>query len=619
MPDASPAACSAPSDPDQLSLSVPDPRDGRSLRFHADELVLRWVAELAQTISRTPEFTLAARLFDADMVMMHVENVLHSDLFDICAAYTRRRYLQAIGLPSPKPVFCDPALFPFLKEHWLDESIPLLARRAPLHLLRTIARRRHRVFEVFRRPATTNLPPILDYPTVAVELAEGVDPLKKSDAFWLAAGAVQPRQVLFVFELASRPFLDVEKELAAVKKLGARCVALHPSVSAGGKVPLWIPGAAPAWLNAFCSSLGRVEPSFGAWLPRALKGLARSVWRWESFFRHHNVAIYQQFTELSLETAARRIAADRVHGIEIGKMRSQFFDRASASFYFQHEVAFVWHENAANILRDARTRTREIVAVGYPWGHLFSTMAAEANVLRRGLIRPGVTRVLAVYDNGAHLNTTMSVAQLETFYAYLLDLAERRTDIALLVKSKKPHILRAMPKIKASLADLEAKGRCVVLDTQLSSVIPAALAADLVVAIPASTAACEAALVGREVLMYDPGRSRDHAFSGRDKGIMHDDFAQFARALEAVLARPLQIAGANASRYLHTIDPFCDGRAAWRAAAYIAGFLEAKKHNLEKAAAMEAAKRHYDAACSDAAARVETTPPGGRALSEGAR
>lgn len=588
---------STPLDPDELNLSVLHPADGRALRYHTDEFAIRWIASLSDTVSHSPEFTAATRLFDSEMLKMHIENVLYRDLMDVSRAYMRRHYLQLRGQASSKPVTCSFELFELVQNHWPDDSIPVVARWSAVPLLRRIARGRNRLRDAMSRAPKAMPLASADHPMVAVELADGADPLKKSDAFWLADKAVQPRHVLFVLERQNKLFINVEKELAQIKKIGAQCVALHRSVSANGKIPVWAPPRMPSWLNEYCASFGSPKSPLDRWLITTLKEFAQTVWRWESFFRHFNVAIYQQFTEFSLDTAPRRAAIDRLGGIEVGKMRSQFFDRSSATFYFQHEVAFVWHDNVQKILKNARTRTRAVVAVGYVWDHLIGSMATEANLLRKRLMKPGVTRILTVYDNGAHLNSHFSEVHLETFYSYLVDLARHRPNVALLVKSKKPEILRRMPEIEASLRQLEAEGRCLVFKERLASIVPTALAADLVVAIPASTAGCEAALAGRNVLMYDPGGSVDHALSGPDKGIMHNDFAQFTRALEAALSGPHHATSNNAFRYINLIDPFRDGGAAHRAAAFIAGYLDARRRGLAKQAALDGAHDCYREAC----------------------
>lgn len=618
MPQSDKLVFSSSSDPDELPLSIAHPADGRALRYHADELAITWIAAMSESIACMTPFVEASRVFDREMLSLHVENLLHRRLLDVCRAYTRRHYLKLIGHASAKPVECPAELFELVRTHWPDGTIPVVPRRQVDPLLRRADSLLLRVREAFWR-MTKPLPPAAPrHPMIAVELVEGGDPLRKSDAYWLVADIVPARQVLQVLERHNKFFLDVEQELAHASRLGSRCVALHPSVSANGRVPLWVPPRMPGWLRQYCASVGGGSSALDRWLRRALKEFARSVWRWEAFFRHFNVVIYQQFTEASLDTAPRRLAIDRVGGIEVGKMRSQFFDRSSAGFYFQHEVAFVWHHNAAAFLEHGRTRTSRVVAVGYPWDHLFTAMVEDASAIRQRLMKPGISLVLTVYDNYGHVNGVCSTEQVQAFYTYLVGLAQSHSNIALLVKSKKPQILRQMREIAVALKQLEAEGRCLVLDEPLASVVPAALAADLVVAIPAGTAGCEAVLGGRPVLMYDPAGSRDHALNGDDKGIVHDDFARFCSALDAALGAPRAVGCAQA-QYADMIDPFRDGGAARRTAAFLSGFLDAKRLGLGKEAALKAADKRYREASTRSSSSSEPSPPAVQMFSESNR
>src|SRR6185369_6909071 len=99
--------------------------------------------------------------------------------------------------------------------------------------------------------------------------------------------------------------------------------------------------------------------------------------------------------------------------------------------------------------------------------------------------------VASVFDNDPHLNGHFSPADLETFYRLILDLAAAHPQLGLIVKSKKPRVLRKIPGIAAELDALRAAGRCVLVDEPLSSVIPAALASQIALGFPASTAGCE--------------------------------------------------------------------------------------------------------------------------------
>lgn len=530
------------------------------------------------------------------MLRMYIEEALYLELLDVARAYQRRHYLRIVGQPSRKPVQCPPALYPLVLEFWPDPSITLVSRSRTMDSARKAVHWLRRLKQP-RRFAPGALPDVRPaQATIAVELVEGSDPGEKSDVYWLENDAIDPRRVLFIFEPHNRSLLEVERERGSIERLGAQAVALDASVSAEGKIPLWTlprrfgPGA------KYPAALPAARSAFDRWLRRLLLAFTDRLAYWESFFSHFNVAVYQHFSELTLDTAPRRLAIDRRGGIEIGKMRSQFFDRASPAFHFQHEIAMVWNASVGRDLDHARTRTREVVAVGYPWDHLFSRKAAEAKALRQQLAQGGARYVITVYDNYPHLNGHFGRSHVEALYRLLIGLAHEHSQLGLIVKSKKVHVLAMIPEVSRALQALRQAGRCVVIDAMFASIAPSALAADLVVTVPASTAGCEAALGGRRVLMYDPGGCTEHPFCGSEKEIIYTDFEALRRAVVRCLDAPSPASCGDPAPYLPEIDPFRDGRAYRRAAAYINGYLEARDAGLEKPDALGRAKARYQQA-----------------------
>jgi hypothetical protein len=592
-----------PSDPDQLPLATLHPADGRALRYHLDEFVLTWIASLAGTLSRHPLFESATRHFGREMLELHVEHALYFELLSVSRAYVRRSYLKVVGRPSNKPVGCPADLHALVARHWPDPSVPLVTCGGISGRLRRIAHARHRLMESFRRLGAAPAPAPNAQSMVAVELSEGADPRGKSDAFWLAGDAVDPGRVLFVFELHNRPFLDLEREISTIRRLGAQAIALHPAMSAGGKIPTWIPPRAPISTTALRASLAAARTPLERWLRRVLLTFAERVGYWEAFFRHYRVSVYQHFTEWTPDIAARRLAVDRAEGIEVGKMRSQFFERASPAFHFLHEIAMVWNATVERDLEFSRTRTHRVLEVGYPWDHLFSSKAAAARELRNRLEQAGVRFVITLYDNHPHLNGHFNESHVERFYRHFLELAKAEPHLGLIVKSKKPQVLAMFPAVEAALRELERGGRCVIMNEPLTSIALSALAADLVVAVPASSAACEAAISGRRILMYDPGNCRDHPFAGKDKGLIYPDFDEFQRAVGRCLEGSVPPSG-DAGPFLPAIDPFRDGRACRRAGAFIRGYLDARDAGISKPDALARASARYQQALR----AVDVTP-----------
>lgn len=565
-------------DPDLIHMATLHPADGRALRYHLDEQMIGWVQQLAAPLIKTPCFELASTVLDARLLAMFVEQALHTELLGTRRALVRRQYAASRGMPSGKPVDCPAHLLPLVHAHWPDDRIPLKAIHSKWQ---DRIRKYLRDFVIERswRWKYPVQPPRNGPAMVAVELVEGADPDSKCDAFWLANGAFDPARVLFVLERANLFFFDPAAQYATIKRIGAQAVALHPRVSAGGAIPVWHPAFLPPWVRELEARLSRPANPPEKWLWTILLQCIHRAGYWEAFFRHYNVAVHQQFTEATSEAIIKRMAIKRLGGIEVGKMRSEFFELGSAAFYFPHQISFVWHKQVRRYLEAGRTRTDCIVDTGYVYDHLFESMAGESTRIRDALVRAGATRILGVYDNMPHLDSHSTQAQLIAFYELIIAAAEHDPTLGLLVKSKKPHVLKALPEMRQRLQALEASGRCHMISRLGEPVAIAAMASDVAVGFPASTALCETIIAGRPGIMYDPGGVQGHPFHDCPQKILFNDLGEFGAALNGMLqgnggkSQGLQSLRLRLDRYL-------DGNSHVRAAEFIREYLQAHAEGL---------------------------------------
>jgi hypothetical protein len=548
------------------------PADKRALRYHLDEQMIGWVQQLAEPLLKTPCFEAAASELDPRLLAMFVEQALHGELLGTRRGLVRRQYAASQGLLSCKTIDCPAHLLPLVQAHWPDQRFSLKAsREKKLQELRKYLR--DFVIERSWRWKYPTPPAHAGPAMVAVELVEGADPDSKCDAFWLANGAFDPARVLFVLERANLFFFDPAAQYAAIKKIGAQAIALHPSTSADGTIPVWHPSALPPWVAELKTRLPGPRDPLEKWLRSILLHCMNRVGYWEAFFRFYNVAVHQQFTEATFEIIAKRMAISRLRGIEIGKMRSEFFDLGSTAFYFHHQVAFVWHRRVRKYLETGRNRTECIVDTGYVYDHLFESLKNESAGIRSSLTKAGATLVLGVYDNMPHPISHSTQPQLIAFYESIIRTVEADASIGLLVKSKKPHILKALPQIKERLAVLEASGRCHIITELGKPVAVAAMACDIAVGFPVSTALCETIVAGRPGIMYDPGGAPAHPFANSAHKVVFNTLPEF----EVALSRLLEQYGNRPStppRDLRLlIDKYLDGNSHVRAAGFINDYL----------------------------------------------
>lgn len=575
-----------PADPDQIHMATLHPADGRALRYHLDEQMIDWVQQLAEPLLKSPCFEAVATELDARLLAMFVEQALHGELLGTRRALVRRQYAASRGQHSEKAVDCPAHLLPLAQAHWPDPRFALKASRKKwTNGLRTYIRdfvieRSWRWKHPAPHPARSG--PAM----VAVELVEGADPDSKCDAFWLANGAFDPARVLFVLERANLFFFDPAAQYATIKKIGSQAVALHPSASAGGTIPVWHPSALPPWVAKLKALLPSPRDPLEKWLRSILLHCINRVGYWEAFFRFYNIAVHQQFTEASFEIIAKRMAISRLRGIEIGKMRSEFFDLGSTAFYFHHQIAFVWHKRVQKYLEIGRNRTECIVDTGYVYDHLFESLKNESAGIRDSLTKAGATRVLGVYDNMPHLDSHSTQPQLIAFYESVIRAVEADASLGLLVKSKKPHVLKALPRIKERLAALEASGRCHIIAELGKPVAVAAMACDIAVGFPVSTALCETIVAGRPGIMYDPGGAPAHPFANSVHKVVFNALPEFEFALKQLLEQCGNDSSEPPLELRLLVDKYLDGNSHVRAAGFISEYLEAFEAGLAPDAGM---------------------------------
>ena len=569
-----------------LHFATHHPADGRALRYHFDEFMLEWVRGLVERLSQDPLCGAAYQHLQREAVVLYLEQLMGIELHPAGHQIFRARYAISCG-EAADPVPVPPLLAAVIRESLTGSGVRV-APSARLAWRRRYERLRVQAVRMLlrgRRPTPQARPAA---GTIAVELVEGADPARKCDAFWLASGAIDPGRVLFVLEPQNRRLLNLEQNAAVIRKLGARLVSVDPRVRASG-LAYWRPRSLPPWTQQAAAGLRSRGNGARRWLAQSLQRLAQRVGFWEAFFRDHGVQAVQQFTEFSDETIAKRIAIDRLGGIELGKQRSQFFERASAAFYFRHEAAFVWHRNAVPFLRSGDTRTQYAIETGYVYDHQIEALRPEGAALRKRLAARGATMVMAVFDSQTHPNTHFSYDHLRWFYQAVLGLAAARPRLGLVIKSKKPGIIASLEEQASALEALVAAGRCIIIDQPLTSMMPAALAADVAIGFPASTAACEAALAGCRVFMYDPSRSASHPWAAKGAEVMFDDIEAFIAAVTRGLdAAAVGTKGMPRARLLE-VDPFLDQRAARRAGGFIDAFLSARAAGADKSAALAAA------------------------------
>lgn len=562
--------------PDSIHFAHLHPDDGRALRYHFDEFMVGWIPNLAARLMHNADLATWDEYFGDGLLCLFVEQALYLELLQPARALFRRDFAARMGWAWDKPVRVIPELAALVKVHWPGPTARTIVSSPLLDGMRRLARFRRsllRYRHVMLRQGTHRQR--WKRPTIGVELGEGIDPAGKNDAFWMARGAVDPTRVIFIVERHNLPFLDVRKSVQYARSVGASVVTTDAVLAHKVGLPYWEPSSDLAQYP----DLTRISRPGGElnvcnWLVRTLREAGGRIEYWTRFFQDHNIVAYQHFTELRTETILRRAAARHAGAIEFGRMRSQFFERHAAAFFFQHQLAMVWNRDVAEVLVASRTHTEYVVETGYPYDYMLSQGVTTGSKYRELGFAPEVSISCVVFDNHSHHDNHFTRQDLETFYMAVISVAEDTPALGLLIKSKKPRILDALPSVKVRLEQLAALGRCIIVSGKAESAAANAILADIAVGIPSSTAACEAALMGCNVLMFDPsGASRFP--EGALAGVLFRDIAKFQQHLTEYAHRQGDIPAQKAFRGLIVSEN--NGIAQLRATRFLNTYLDARE------------------------------------------
>jgi len=524
--------------PDSLPLSYIHPKDGRALRYHYDEFMIQWIPRLKDEIIKKNNLKEWRKYFGDDLLDTFIEQSLYLELLITSKALFRRKFYAEMKWQWNKPVYINPELakavfdtYPSIIKETIRESLTIKFKDHFKNFIKNLYLALLNSIFFLRNQQPQKLP----NSKICIELAEGIDPSGKNDAFWMRNNGIDPKNVLFLIEPQNLISMDVKKTLDYAKKIGANLVSTNPFSAKKLNIPFWKPRVN---LNK-TYTVHLEDKKINKWLLFKLKKASKRIEYWKAFFSYYNIVVYQHFSELNIEGIIRRAAASSLSAIEVGRMRSQFFEKASPAYFFEHEVNFVWHRNVLKILNYSSRELKYLIEIGYPYDYIckdrvdFSSRAIASNFNNH------ISRICIVYDNHPSHDNHISLKQVNDFYTSIIDTLKKFSHIGIIIKSKKPHILKKLPGIYDELQNLVDLKSCMIISSSAASTAYYSLNSDIAIGMPCSTAVCESALLGCDVAMYDPSgasRTKDKSF----KNITFNQINEFSAFLTTVLSSKIK-------------------------------------------------------------------------------
>jgi hypothetical protein len=344
---------------------------------------------------------------------------------------------------------------------------------------------------------------------------------------------------------------------------------------------------------------------------RALGRLAVSYGMWHDFFRTHRIKIHVAAQNPDLTDVAIGLAMDALGGASLAYQYSASPLFSANKFLSAGEhVQFVFSPRFAELWRRVGAPLEAALPSGFIYDQAFTALREDRRVsdARGRLEAHGASFVLCYFDENTvqRWDDCTSHEGTSQDYEFLLRWVLDDPEFGLICKPKKSvNLFERIARVAPLLEEARRTGRCLFLtdrETLVGRVFPAeaAMMSDLCVGrLGGTTTALEAQLAGVPALLIDRDGFHSHPLrqvlpQGR---VIFDDWTSLRAAVDAHRATPDGTQGlGNWSRVLPLLDPYRDGRAAERLAAFVEWLMEGLREGLSRGEAIaRAAGRYHDA------------------------
>jgi len=585
--------------------------DGSSLAFEAYRLSTRYAVKIVQRLQHTRCYKYQEQLVGKEALDTYYVQRVFSRIQPAIREYCKaKHWLHVDRRRGGRVLWVDDRLLgPLLRDVWEEGPYPFVPSRASMRwsLKQVKSRLKTALGAIYGRmvsaPGTKNGSALhsSDVSRVAVEAAQGVDPSKRWDLFWLPGSHVDPSRVLVYFEQRYGMLEPLEETVAELGRRNIPWVCLNWGV-VDRALPPWSPGSSSSpTRQLFLQSLafhhmdGYNQDEL--FVKRIGMELLREVDYWRAFFRAHRVKIHFSLTSSANSSAiAQRIALDLEGGIQVGAQRS-FIATEDDDLHGERpqHVFFIWGDVRNSFGPKTYECRKSLVTTGFIFDAALIGQKSEGKQIKSQLESAGAHFTVALLDNAFgdfHITRSMVVRFYRAFLEWLIG----NQDAGLVIKPKKPRQFDELYEISGLLETAKSTGRCVVLSNALGRYpSDASRCADMSVGLFIGSAAIEAAIGGYRAVHCDLTKLHSHSFYqwGYEK-IVFDDLDRLIAAIRRYSHDPSAEPGlGDHTPVLNQLDPYRDGMAGERVGTYIRWLLEAVDAGCDRDGAVQQANRKY--------------------------
>ena len=314
---------------------------------------------------------------------------------------------------------------------------------------------------------------------------------------------------------------------------------------------------------------------------------------WRSIFATHNIKIFFTWYKYENEHIEIADAISSLGGISaVWQMAFDGYPTIESSIFA--DVSFIQSNFSHQIDCQNGSKTKYEIITGYPKDYAASKLKDEAIELRKKMQSNGAKKIIFVIDENSIDDSrwhTGHELQRENYY-YILDEVIKNPWLGVVFKPKHARNLRErLGEVSVLLSKAESTGRCFIYEksNRHSTSAPpllAGLTADICIHshLSGGTAALECVLEGLPTLLIDrEGCPNSKLYELPVGKVIFKNWPDTIKAIMNHFSTPNGIPGfGDWSSIIDQLDPFRDGKAAYRMGTYLQWLMEGFESGKDK-------------------------------------
>ena len=421
-----------------------------------------------------------------------------------------------------------------------------------------------------------------------------------ASSFW-SSSELLPDSIIFV----SKSHTISQNELDDINQTGMSFIAMSSRIANGLNVPFY-----PFDKKDASKYLKDKHVKKLTWeekiVAQCSSGYIQQKRIWKDFFNITGAKIYVSHGKCLLSPIPAASAIDEMGGIS-ALWQTSYYEFPTPLAPVFADVYFPFSPKVAECEKKSGSAIKYLVSVGYIFDHRFQLLDAPAKAIKRKLRNQGAEKIISFFDGGSVGDVRWNVSRIniQKDYQFWFEKVLEEPWLGLIIKSKRPGDLRIRLGATVDLLnEVIQTGRCYFNEDYndrtgknlKSRPSEAALASDIAIAqfLSAGSAGLEAALCGTPTLLFDRYGLKHSQFYNLGVGrvVFNDWDVMWDTLKEHWIKKPIQGFG-DWSPIRDDLDPFSDGKSAYRMTTYLNWLLEGFKQGLERETILADAAERY--------------------------